>query len=342
MRAIAVGEASQVAEARRAATALAKACGFDECNTGRVAIVATELSTNLIKHGGGGGLLVDTYEDATGTGIELLALDRGAGMEDVASCLRDGHSTAGSCGTGLGAIVRGAQVTDIYSVPGGGTAILARLAAIKGRQPQAGGQAGPGVACAPSHGAVSVAIAGEEICGDGWCHAHRQAGWLAMVADGLGHGPYAAEAAHAAQRCFNHESQARPSEMLAAMHTALRPTRGAAISIVRLDPDRGEIVFAGVGNVAAVIADHGGGVRRMVSHNGTIGHIARHMRDFTYPIGDAALVVLASDGLATSWRLDAYPGLSTRHPSLIAGVLYRDFARGRDDVTVLVCRVGPA
>jgi hypothetical protein len=45
-----------------------------------------------------------------------------------------------------------------------------------------------------------------------------------------------------------------------------------------------------------------------------------------------------SDGLATQWNLGAYAGLQTRHPSLIAAVLYRDFVRGRDDVTVVVAR----
>ncbi|SAK57010.1 hypothetical protein AWB76_02388 [Caballeronia temeraria] len=45
-----------------------------------------------------------------------------------------------------------------------------------------------------------------------------------------------------------------------------------------------------------------------------------------------------SDGLNTRWELSRYPGLSMRHPSLIAAVLYRDHARGDDDVTVLVAR----
>jgi hypothetical protein len=50
------------------------------------------------------------------------------------------------------------------------------------------------------------------------------------------------------------------------------------------------------------------------------------------------LLVMHSDGLATHWNLDQYPGLVGRRPSLIAGVLYRDFARGRDDVTVVVAK----
>jgi hypothetical protein len=49
-------------------------------------------------------------------------------------------------------------------------------------------------------------------------------------------------------------------------------------------------------------------------------------------------LVLYSDGLTTHWDLNAYPGLISRHPSLIAGVLYRDFNRGNDDVSVVVVK----
>ena len=74
----------------------------------------------------------------------------------------------------------------------------------------------------------------------------------------------------------------------------------------------------------------------MVSYNGTVGHEVRKIREFTYLWPKGGLLVMHSDGLGTQWRLDRYPGLIARHPSLIAGVLYRDFNRGRDDVTVLV------
>ncbi len=334
MRALLLRDVSQVAEARRAAVSMAQAHGFGEEDTGRVAIVSTELATNMLKHGGGGVLLVGGYDDPTGAGIECLALDQGPGMADVAASLRDGHSTAGSPGTGLGAVMRGAHSADIHSAPGMGTAILARL--------QAGRPRHAAPPSPPTYGAVSVPQQGEEVCGDSWCHLADDGGDTLMVADGLGHGPQAAEASQAACRIFLKTRARPPSEMLAAMHGALRATRGAAVAIARIKGGADGILFAGVGNIAATIIDADQGVRRMVSNNGTIGHIARHMRGFTYAADDARLVVLASDGLGTGWRLDAYPGLASRHPTLIAGVLYRDFHRGRDDVTVLVCRVAEA
>src|SRR6185295_4768277 len=104
------------------------ALGFDAVECGRVALVATELCTNLQRHGDGRTLLVDAFEDADGTGIDLIALDRGRGMADVDRCLADGYSTGGTPGTGLGAIKRAATRLDIWSAPSRGTVVLARLA----------------------------------------------------------------------------------------------------------------------------------------------------------------------------------------------------------------------
>lgn len=329
MRAIAVRDESQVAEARRGAVAVARTMGFGEEDAGRVAVVATELATNLVKHGNGGELLVGAYDDRTGSGVECLALDKGRGMADVEASLRDGHSTAGSAGTGLGAVRRGSHAFDIYSRPASGTAILARLR--QGRPSRSGPSP------EPVSGAVNLPKSGEEACGDGWCVRAHARGFKLMVADGLGHGPMAAEAAHAAARTFLAEHASAPGRILERMHLALRPTRGAAIAVADVDVGGGHVVFAGVGNVAGVlIAD--GAARRMVSHNGTVGHVARRIREFAYPFEGTPLVALCSDGLGTGWSLDAYPGLANRHPTLIAGVLYRDFNRGRDDVTVLVVR----
>ena len=73
-----------------------------------------------------------------------------------------------------------------------------------------------------------------------------------------------------------------------------------------------------------------------MSHNGTAGHSVRRIDEFTYPWPKDGVLIQYTDGLGTHWDVDRYPGLLGRSPSLIAAVLYRDFNRGRDDVTVLV------
>ena len=327
MRAVRVEDSSQVAEARRTALTMAGELGFGEVAAGRVAIVATELATNLLKHAGSGEILVGAFDDGEGAGLECIALDRGPGLANRDAAMRDGHSSAGSPGTGLGAIVRQSQEVDIYSQPGVGVAVLARL--YPGSRP---GDRAPTPACL---GAVSLPKPGEEACGDAWTVRRQGDGMIAMVVDGLGHGPLAATAAQAAVTAFEAARLPPSADLIARLHLALRSTRGAAASVVRVAP--GEVEFIGVGNVAGVVVTDEG-ERRMVCYNGTLGHAVKTVRAFAYPTSGAAIIVLASDGLSTSWSLDAYPGLQRRHPSLIAAVLYRDFSRRRDDVTVLVIR----
>jgi serine phosphatase RsbU (regulator of sigma subunit) len=157
------------------------------------------------------------------------------------------------------------------------------------------------------------------------------------VVDGLGHGWQAAEAAHEALRIFRKGTHLRPGILLESAHQALRSTRGAAMAIAEIDRDQGIVRYAGVGNISgAVIA--GGTRSNMVSHNGIVGHQARKFQEFLYKWPPGALLVMHSDGLGTQWKLDEYAGLAQRDPSVISAVLYRDFTRGRDDVTVLAAR----
>jgi hypothetical protein len=83
-------------------------------------------------------------------------------------------------------------------------------------------------------------------------------------------------------------------------------------------------------------------MKRTVSLAGTAGHAARRIQEFEYPMQARDVFVLCSDGIATGWSLDAHPGLAGAHPTLVAGVILRDFARARDDATVLVVRGDPA
>src|SRR5262249_13366746 len=133
-------------------------------------------------------------EDGGRLGLEILALDRGPGMADVGRCLRDGFSTAGTPGGGLGAMSRLSSMFDIYSQPGAGTAVLCRLWAA------AGVPAGRGPRF--QVGAVSVPKSGETVCGDAWWAEPDGPRVRVLVADGLGHGVEAARAAQEAVRVF--------------------------------------------------------------------------------------------------------------------------------------------
>ncbi|MBD1822216.1 SpoIIE family protein phosphatase [Cyanobacteria bacterium FACHB-DQ100] len=325
--AIAITESSQIGEARRAALNLATRFGFKEIERGRVGIVVTEVANNLLQHAQGGVMLLRAIQEPA-IGIEVLALDQGPGMIDVNQCLQDGFSTAGTSGNGLGAVRRLSNLFEIYSIPGSGTAILMQLWS----EPLSHS---PKILL--EIGAVCLPKRGEEVSGDAWAsqiHPHRS---VLLVADGLGHGSAAASASSAAVRTLEENYQRSPHEIVEAAHQALRSTRGAVLAITEINFDQRSVHYAGIGNIATSISsftDH----HNLVSHNGTVGHEVRKIQEFTHPWYPNGLLIMHSDGLATQWRLDRYPGLRQKHPSLIAGVLYRDFNRDRDDVTVLVAR----
>lgn len=316
-------------EARRLISTAARRLGFGETAAGKAAIIATEMAGNLVKHAGGGEIIVRTLESGGADGLEILALDRGPGMADLAKSRRDGYSTAGSPGTGLGAIARLSDLFDGWSAPGQGTALLSQLWA----SPLPGGGESP----AGEWGAVCLPVQGETASGDGVDLQLRPRGWRLLVADGLGHGPFAREASQQAIAASQADPDSSPADLLQACHDALRGTRGAAVAVAEVDLEAKTVRFAGIGNVAGVI-EAAERSQHLVSLNGIVGQGIAKIREFSYTWPAGALLIMASDGLSTRWRLEAYPGLAARHPSLIAGVLYRDFGRSRDDATVAVVR----
>lgn len=326
--AISVTEQSQTGEARRASLTLASRLGFSETDRGKVGILVTEVATNLVQHAGGGEIILQAIEQQSTIGIEVLALDQGPGMMDVEECLQDGFSTAGTLGNGLGAICRLSDLFQIYSQPDKGTALLCHLWSNSIPQPSEK---------TLEISAICLPKRGEEVSGDAWtCQLdpHRS---LILVSDGLGHGSAAATASAGAIRVFQDYHHQSPQQIVEAAHAALRSTRGAALAIAEIDFEQQSVRFAGIGNISASISsptEH----HNLVSYNGTVGHEVRKIHEFTYPWYANGLLIMHSDGLSTQWKLDRYPGLDQKHPSLIAGVLYRDFHRERDDVTVLVAK----
>ncbi len=322
-----ITERSEIGAARRAAVELSESRGFDATQAGKVGLCVTEAATNIVKHAGNGRIILRVLEHGAIAGLEILAIDRGPGIANLTASLRDGMSTTGSPGTGLGAMTRLADTFDVYAPTGGGAAVRLEIWA----KPVRPAELEFGVICLPKPG--------ETVRGDSWIYVTSKGRHSFLVADGLGHGPDAARASLAATRVLEARPDVEPSETIQACHRALTATRGAAVAVAKVFTDQGS--FSGVGNIACRI-ESGATRRQLVSHNGTLGHMMRRVQQFDFPLPVGALLIFHSDGLATHWNLADYPGLASRHPSVIAGVLYRDHERGRDDVTVLVVRNGIA
>lgn len=320
-----VDDQSRVAEVRRAAEKMANDEGLDDNSTANVSLVATEICTNLLKHAQRGEVFLSALSDHLQPGVEILAVDRGPGMSDVQMCLADGHSSTNTSGTGLGAIMRRSSEFDIYSQPDKGTVMVARVR--------------PSGVPATTVGAVLKPVRGEEVSGDAWTFAKNDDGLALIVADGLGHGVMAARASAEAISAFRRSQDMTPVPVLRTVHASVRGTRGAAVAVAYIDRTASTVRYGGIGNISGVLIG-GNKPSMMISHNGTAGHHSPRFQEFLYPLPEDALVIMHSDGLHTSWNIDDYPGLRRRDPTVIAGVLYRDAARDRDDVCVVAARIG--
>lgn len=317
--AVQIDDATQVGASRRLAARMAEAAALDELGTGQLGLVVVELATNLHKHAQRGELYLRAE---TAGAVDVLALDHGPGM-DLERCFSDGYSTGGTSGTGLGAVRRAAAVFDAYS-DARGSALFARVGAVSG----------------PRRGSVAVPVAGEQESGDAWQFVELEDGWSVAVVDGLGHGAGAAAASRRVLEAYD-EHAGEPARCLAEAHRRSHGTRGSACSIVVQRGTPPALVHAGVGNISASVVTGAQG-RGLASQNGTLGVACPGVRENRLDAPRRGLLVLHSDGLSARWSLDAYPGLRMRHPQVVAGVLFRDARRQRDDATVVVVELGGA
>jgi anti-sigma regulatory factor (Ser/Thr protein kinase) len=326
---IATSDSSQIGNARRQAISIAGSLGFDDTRQGQVGIIVTEIARNIAVHAGTGELVLCPWSLDGAVGVDIFGLDRGKGIPNIEKALEDGYSTAGTAGQGLGAISRLANEFQIYSTSSLGTALFARILQSSDirRTPQS--------LC---FGAVSLPLMGESASGDAWSSSHSPERSIYIVADGLGHGPMAAEAAEEAIKVFHQTSDWSPERILKDVHAALAKTRGAAVSIAEIRYRERVLNYAGAGNIAAAIWSKGKS-RSMVSMNGTVGHAISRIQSFAYPWEPNSLLMMHSDGVGTRWNMEQYPGLAQRHPALVAAVLFRDFSRKRDDATIVVSRI---
>lgn len=318
-RIVPVEDVTQIGQVRRVAQQLAQQTGFDDTDAGRVALVATELASNVLRHARGGEIHIAVVPGQGATGVEVISVDRGPGFL-LAECIPDGYSTAGSRGEGLGAIQRQAQVMDMYADERGAV-VMARM------YPRAYPQADI------RFGATQQLLADETACGDGWAFALCDGGVVALVVDGLGHGPAAHEAAEACVMAFMESPCDEPVQSMGRLGAAMSSTRGGAVALARYDAQADTLRFTGIGNISASLQSFEGS-RGLASHPGIVGGPTRRSQAFDFPLAGARLLLMHSDGLQSRWSLRDYPGLLTRHPAVITALLYRDFNRGRDDVTV--------
>ncbi len=308
-----------VGEVRRAVRAVAEMLGWPSHRVEEAAIVASELAANVVRHAGSGWLITQRLGQAIG----LSAIDRGPGMADPVQCFNDGFTTAGTAGIGLGAIRRLADEHALDTRVGEGTVLCARL----GPQPPLG----------LALGAAARPFPGQPRSGDGWRIDQRGTLVRLLVTDGLGHGPAAAKAAAAADRAFAEHATDDPVEMLSALDGALVGTRGAAAALAFVDLTAGEVVLAGIGNVAACL-ERGDERASLVPRFGVLGAGApvHRVSPTTHPWSSGSRLVVYTDGISDRWRSELRRSRRHTSPSVLAGRILRDHLRRTDDATCVV------
>jgi anti-sigma regulatory factor (Ser/Thr protein kinase) len=313
-----VADEADAGAVRRHAAHCADELGTEPVVKAHAELVATELSTNLVRHAKPGGwVLVRPVPPA---GIEFLAVDHGPGIVDLPAALAGRTPTPGGLGRGLAAVQRASARFDVDTGPGRGTTVLSTVD-------------GPD-RC--DWGGVSVGVM--EVCGDGWAVAEVPDGLAVAVVDGLGHGTKASVAAEAALDAF----AADPADLdglVRRANEAMRATRGGAMTACLLEPGRGELHYFAVGNVSGRVFA-GAEERGLVSFAGTLGLrlTPPRARVLRQPWPPGARLVLWTDGLSSRLDLTARAELIDRDPAVVAAALHRDHARERDDATVAVVR----
>ncbi|MFI8287569.1 SpoIIE family protein phosphatase [Streptomyces sp. NPDC085614] len=335
-----VHDSTRVRDVRVATEEAGARAGLDPHRTAVAALVATELATNLLKHAGGGRLAIELVDhpgtEARGPEVQLIALDHGPGIHDVAAAMRDGYTTSeASLGAGLGTCLRISSAFGLYST-GRGTVAVARIGQDARRREDRS---------TVRSGGINLPLAQAEHSGDAWSCVRSGSRTTLMLADGLGHGVKAAHASGAAVDELHRVGHLPPAEILRHLHTALRATRGAAVAVAQSDEAGGELVFAGVGNIGARLRT-GDAWEHLVSHPGIVGaQYPATVPVRRMPWGPGSLLVLHSDGLPSRWLPPEDPALLAHEPAVIAATVLRDASSaaspGRDDTCVAVLASEP-
>lgn len=307
---------------------------FSEKSIAEIDIIVAEMTSNLIKHGGGGEILVGISQDTRGDALELICIDNGQGMQDSQKMLRDGVSSSLTLGHGLGSMQRLSDVFQIYSLKDWGTIILSRV--YKREEEESP------VILKPERletRAIVLCKPGERVSGDGYCVRVDGDNTYLFMGDGLGHGPEAHRAVMESITVFQTLSFSDPVDAIREINVQVRKTRGLVASVGIFSVAQKRWTLCGVGNISTrmySVVEH----KNYMPYNGIIGlNLPSTMHAVQVEAERNQILTMCSDGIRTRWDMTKYPGINKCDPSILAAALYKDHGRGTDDMSVLVSRV---
>lgn len=308
----------------------AREIGFEDVAAEEIALVVRELALNILHHGGEGTLTLRFSVVGDRSGLEVEAVNPGAPIAEVEEAFRDGYSTRGSFGYGLGTVNRLMHRVSVESpwVDGSGTRVVATRWLYRPSRP---------AAAFLDAGVASRAHPDAHDNGDAVLITSWEDRSLVGVIDGLGHGNPAMRASRAARQYVLRHAREPLREIFRGVDRVCRGTRGVVMALVRFDWADQTATVGNVGNVEVRVFGHderlGFQVRR-----GFLGRSAPKPPVRTSPWPMAATMVMHTDGVRSSRLRDAYRELEHLETRPLASGLLQRLALGRDDATVAVLR----
>jgi anti-sigma regulatory factor (Ser/Thr protein kinase) len=308
---------------------IAERAGIPAKRLAELELVISEIATNLLKHAGGGEMIVRVLSEQSNPGIEILSIDNGPGMADPLKMMEDGVSTTKTLGHGLGSIKRLSDQFQLYSLKGWGTVLLARIFS----QPVQNQPAKIGIY------PIVLSKPGETVCGDAYAWKANPYFLKIMLADGLGHGPLANLAAEKACEAFRRSTYYNPTDILNDVHRHVKDTRGLVATVAVYDLTNKVWKICGVGNISTRLCNALTAKTHM-PFNGILGvNISGRLLSQTFENETGSYLILCSDGISTRWETSKHATVFKYDLSVLAAVIYKDYARQSDDMSVVVVKV---
>ncbi len=326
-----ISHSSEVKMADRAAKTMALTLGFNEKESEEIALVTRELASNLIKHAKKGTLTLTPLNENNNAGIQIESADNGPGIADVEHEIKDGFSTTGSLGYGLGTVNRLMDRFDITSHCGkeSGTHIVCKRWLRKTTRSE--------MPCPLDVGAATRSHPGMTMNGDAFVIKKWDQSILAGIIDGLGHGQFAHRASQKARLYIESHYDQLLEEIFRGVERSCHATRGVVMAIARFDWDLGKLTFASLGNIEARVFGSPEPMNFSI-RRGILGVkmikpvITEHRWEPHY------IMTLYSDGIKSHWRWEDFPDLLNESSNTIAKRLLGTLARDSDDATVIVVK----
>lgn len=187
--------------------------------------------------------------------------------------------------------------------------------------------------------AAGRALPGEPRSGDAYLIEEHGRGVLALVVDGLGHGQEACIASERIVAAARERTSAPLPNILEHCHRSSRQTRGATLSLARIDTGARDLSWMGVGDVSGVRVRPGSGgpAKRvhLICAAGVVGYRYGTPRLKSVPFEPGDLLLLATDGIRSGFAEEV---IERRDPVELARDTLAGFSRPTDDALVLAVR----